>query len=159
MVDMAIAQMQIQRLDATTDFHWKNKEARKELVTVLRKHARSNMEAQLAINAWLSESSVCPTPAQLIAAILNVRRAENVIVAGCPNCKGTGFVIVEQLCTPTDGPVLVQDLPGGWREAHAIRQQWRQEREDWLAMNPRGHYRPPNQQYLATAARKCGCKR
>jgi len=157
MVDLAIAQMQVYRLDATSDFGWKSELAKSELIDCMMRNALSNIEAQSAVNSWLAEESHCPTPAELISALASVRKSPMVPVNVCPLCKGTGFVYEYSLCTPTTGDTLVQLIPGGFWEASNIRDTWKHERDEWNAENPGKRYKAPNQQYITNTARKCGC--
>ena len=161
MIFQEFAELQIQRLSGLQFWSQREPKAIEDLIEVLRVMADDEHEAEAVLSLWLATERECPTPADLRACFAQLRegtrRRPAVQPAACSLCHGTGRTIVYQLCTPTTGEVLAQDLPGGFWEAETIRDRWKAERAAWCVENPTGFYRPPNRQYIAQAARKCGC--
>ena len=167
MISFDQAADQIARLDATDNYHWKTEQAIEELTTCLMRNSTDEAEARRAISSWLSAQRECPTPADLIAALAEVREAAPAAQHSptCKKCLGTGFQLVHQLATPTvGGATLVQDLGSGndgWKAADAFRDQWDIEHKAWIANHPKPekgqYYKPERRQYVAEAARRCDC--
>ena len=154
MISLEFAQAEIERLDATDTYHMKTPQALQELIRVLMESA-SESEAHRVISIWIETERACPTPADL----RNMLRAQDPQPEqreqhrGCPECQGTGYVIVYELVTRTGGAggTLRQQLSGE-AEEREILDQWRKE---WAAKQ-KGAIRD---QGIQCRARVCQCRR
>ncbi len=103
MISAEFAEMQIARLDATSNFHMKSATAIAELVKALGSNATSEQEAEEAVSLWLAHERECMTPADVRGSLQEIRegkpdwRKPAPKLDHCRTCHGSGYVMVEQI--------------------------------------------------------------
>jgi hypothetical protein len=165
MIHEEFAKTQVERLSGLRFYDQREPAALRDLVEVVRVMAIDNQDAEGVLTNWLNHERDCPTVADLRAAFRefhedspNAVRLAPPKKSNCPICRGTGFQVFEQICTPIiGGQTLIQEL-SSWQEANDIRDKWKAEREQWMREHPGQIYNPQNHQYLTTAARRCSCR-
>jgi hypothetical protein len=76
-----------------------------ELIDQLHKHAQSEDHARKVVDSFVSESSPCPEPGEVIARAWELREHETKPNASCEKCGGSGYAMVTYVIdqVPYDG--------------------------------------------------------